>query len=127
MITIHHKPYGVYVSRDLTERVSALDAAYAMGYFPPEYPMPVIRTVTQYTHLDQDSPFNNSIILWRIGPDVCPECGEHQWSLLCIWDFHRDRCMDFWYEPGVYHNAREVQEGFSKWVLEALASGVGRA
>lgn len=126
MITIHHKPYGSYVTRDIehgSERLSALDAHYAMGYFPPEYPMPAIRTITQYTDIDQDSPFNNSLIIWRIGPDVCPDCGAPQWSMLCIWDYNFDRCVDFWYEPYVYHNAREVQEGVDKYILQLQSAG----
>lgn len=91
MLTVTHNNQGTFVRDDVKKRIPALDAAYAMGWYEPNYPVPAVPLKvilcgqyymydTVYVELDDE---NDPVIV-------------------CLWDFNFDRCIDFSTPLGEY-------------------------
>lgn len=80
MVTIVHGPYATYVTRDVRERLSALDAHYTMGLFPPQYPVPSVLGALMYVHVLYDTTwlyYTNSVYtLERKDDDLASTAGD---------------------------------------------------
>lgn len=70
MITVSHNKYGSFINVDShNERLSALDAHYAMGLFPPSYPVPAIPLKVKYDYIgcvniDDVTDPDDPVIVW---------------------------------------------------------------
>lgn len=95
--------------------------AYTMGIAKPRHLPPAIRLVPEVCSAGKLNPFYSSLILWEVRTQ-CPCCGNYQWSIVAIWDFNFDRCMDFNYAYGVYVNARQIEEGIAMYQAERASS-----
>lgn len=88
MITIVHNAYGSYVNVDsVKERLSALDCIYAVGEFPPSYPVPAIRLITEL--------FPEEVCIWEPAIRDHHDDSDHRYyGIVKSWDRGEEHPFD---------------------------------
>lgn len=67
MITIVHRMGMSYAVQDLKGRLSALEIHYALGYFPPQYPVPAIRQGYEFQYELHPNKGEVHLVHWSQG------------------------------------------------------------
>lgn len=129
IVNVLHEAWGTIVTA--TPRLSAVDADYYRGVFPPQYPVPALKHVITFDGIGQDywsrsyiekNFTHDSVVVWKAL--LCPSCKALHLNIVAVWDFHSDRCRNHFILEGEYVNSRQLREGIDA-MLEMNDMDVG--